>query len=58
MKKNDFMTQKDNICMGILTFIFAVLVFIRIGNTYAPQTTYTTTSENRDIVLEIGRAHV
>lgn len=54
MKKINFMTKKDYICMGILTFVFTVLVFIRIGNTYAPQTTYTATSENRDIVLDLG----
>lgn len=48
------MTHRDYICMGILMFIFAVMTFFRLGNTYAPQTTYTTTSENRDIVLDFG----
>ena len=48
------LTKKDWICMLTLTFIFTCLVFYRLGNTYAPQTTYTTTSENRDIILDFG----
>ncbi len=48
MKKNDY------ICLGSLLLIFAVLAFFRLGNTYAPETSYTATSENRDIVLDFG----
>ena len=40
--------------MGILTAVFTILVFFRLGNTYAPETSYTTTSDNRDIVLDFG----
>lgn len=48
------MTKKDYICIGVITLVFTILAFFRLGNTYAPQTTYTTTSENRDIVLDFG----
>lgn len=48
MKKNDY------ICLGVLLLIFTILVFFRLGNTYAPETSYTATSENRDIVLDFG----
>lgn len=52
--KIDFMTKKDYICMNILMLLFAIMAFFRLGNTYAPETTYTTTAENRDIVLDFG----
>lgn len=48
------MTKKDYIAMGILTLAFTILVFFRIGNTYAPQTTYTATQTDRDIVIDLG----
>lgn len=48
------MSKKDYICMGIVTVVFAVLVFFRLGNTYAPESYYTATAENRDIVLDFG----
>ncbi len=48
------MSKKDYICMGIVTAVFAVLAFFRLGNTYAPESYYTATSENRDIVLDFG----
>lgn len=48
MKRNDY------ICLSVLLLIFAVLAFFRLGNTYAPETSYTATSENRDIVLDFG----
>lgn len=48
------MNKKDYICMGIVTAVFAVLAFFRLGNTYAPESYYTATSENRDIVLDFG----
>lgn len=48
------MTQKDYFCMGALLLLFTMLTFFRLGNTYAPETAYTATSENRDIVLDFG----
>lgn len=54
MLKINNMTKKDYLCMGILTFLFALLAFFRIGNTYAPQTSYTATPENRDIIIDLG----
>lgn len=45
------MTKLDKKIVGILTLFFTVLVFFRLGNLSAPQTQYTTTTENRDIVL-------
>ena len=46
--------SKDFICAATLTAVFAILVFFRLGNTYAPQSYYTTDSSNRDIVLDFG----
>ena len=54
LKASDFLTNTDYICMGILTLAFALLGFFRLGNTYAPETSYTTTAENHDIVLDFG----
>lgn len=48
------MTQKDYIYVGILMFIFTILAFFRLGNTYAPSSYYTTDSQNRDIVIDFG----
>lgn len=48
------LTKKDWICMLTLTFIFTCLVFYRLGNTFAPETSYTTTQDNRDIILDFG----
>lgn len=47
-------TRLDFICMGALMFIFAVLGFYKLGNTYAPESFYSTSSENRDIILDFG----
>lgn len=54
--KTDFMplTRQDYISIIILTFIFSVLAFFRLGNTYAPETDYITTTGNCDIVLDFG----
>lgn len=51
---SDFMTKKDYLCMGILIAVFSLLAFYRLGNFHAPQTTYTATPDNRDIVLDLG----
>ena len=40
--------------MGILTLIFLILVFFKLGNTYAPQTMYTTDETNKDIIIDFG----
>ena len=48
------MTQKYYIYVGILMFIFTILAFFRLGNTYAPSSYYTTDSQNRDIVIDFG----
>lgn len=48
------MTKKDYICMGILMFICTIMVFFRLGNHYAPQTSYSTTPENHDIIIDFG----
>lgn len=52
--RESFLTQKDRVCIFLLMLFFTVLAFFRLGNTYAPQTTYTATQENRDIVLDFG----
>lgn len=48
------MTKWDYLAMGVLTLFFTILVFYRIGNTSAPQSAYTATSEDRDIVIDLG----
>jgi len=46
--------KKDCIYLSSLILIFAVLAFFRLGNTYAPETFYTATPQNRDIVIDFG----
>ncbi len=46
--------KKDCIYLTTLIFIFAALAFFRLGNTYAPETSYTAVPENRDIVIDFG----
>lgn len=46
--------RKDYIYIFILTFLFSILAFFRLGNTYAPESFYTTDAQNRDIVLDFG----
>lgn len=48
------MTRRDYLCMGILMFLSALMIFFRLGNTYAPQTPYLTSDKERDIVLDFG----
>lgn len=50
----NILTRKDCICVFALMAIFTLLVFFKLGNTYAPQSSYTATAENRDIVLDFG----
>jgi dolichyl-phosphate-mannose--protein O-mannosyl transferase len=40
--------------MSLLMLLFAFMAFFRLGNTKAPQSSYTTTADNRDIVLDFG----
>lgn len=49
-----FLTKQDYYCMLGLMFLFAFLSFFRLGNLHAPQSFYTATPENRDIVLDFG----
>lgn len=49
-----FLNKKDYYCMAGLMFLFAVLSFFRLGNMKAPESFYTATTENRDIVLDFG----
>lgn len=49
-----FLTKQDYYCMLGLMFLFAFLSFFRLGNLYAPQSFYTATPKNRDIVLDFG----
>ena len=46
--------KKDCIYLAGLVLIFSVLAFFRLGNTFAPETFYTASPENRDIVLDFG----
>ena len=46
--------RTDVIYLGILMSVFTLLAFFRLGNTYAPQSYYTTDAQNRDIVLDFG----
>ena len=40
--------------MGTLMLIFTILVFFRLGNTYAPESYYETTADNRDVIIDFG----
>lgn len=46
--------RRDFLIAGVITLIFAVLVFYRIGNFRAPESSYTATAAQRDIVLDLG----
>lgn len=48
------LTRRDYIYMTALVFVFSILAFFRLGNTYAPETYYLTDSQNCDIVLDFG----
>ncbi len=48
------MKRIDYTILGLITLLFTILVFFRIGNSDAPESFYTATSENRDIVLDLG----
>lgn len=48
------LSQKDFLCMFILIYLFTLLAFYRLGNNYAPSTSYSADTDNRDIVLDFG----
>lgn len=48
------LTQTDYICISVLVLIFTILAFFRLGNTYAPSSSYTANSQNPDIILDFG----
>lgn len=52
--KSEIMTLKDYVIVSSLVVIFTILVFIKLGNTYAPQSYYEATNETRDIVIDFG----
>ncbi len=49
-----FLSKRDLIYMSLLIYLFAILAFFRLGNTYAPSTSYIADTSNRDIVLDFG----
>lgn len=48
------LTRRDYIYITAFVFVFSVLAFFRLGNTYAPESFYMTDSQNCDIVLDFG----
>ncbi len=46
--------RADFLALSVLVLVFTALAFFRLGNTYAPQSYYTTDTSNRDIVLDFG----
>lgn len=54
LSSSEVLTKTDYIYISVLTLVFTVLVFFRLGNPYAPSTSYVTDSTNRDIVLDFG----
>ncbi|NBJ93396.1 phospholipid carrier-dependent glycosyltransferase [Parablautia muri] len=48
------LSQKDFLCMFLFIYLFTLLAFYRLGNNYAPSTSYSTDTDNRDIVLDFG----
>lgn len=49
------MTKADYISMAVLTLIFAVLVFIRLGNHSAPSSSQSfSAKENNSIIIDLG----
>ena len=52
--KSELFSFDDFLIMCILTLAFTILVFFRLGNTYAPNNYYKTTPEDHDIVIDFG----
>lgn len=52
--KINYLNKTDYYCMSGLMFLFACMVFFRLGSFSAPQSSYTAVTENRDIVLDFG----
>lgn len=48
------MKRIDYLILGSITILFAILVFHRIGSADAPESFYTATRENCDIILDLG----
>ncbi len=51
---DNILTPVDRYIILALSLVFALLVFFRLGNMYAPQTTYQTSHENPDIIIDFG----
>ncbi len=54
IEKPSLLSRKDCIIMGILSFVFTILVFFRLGNFNAPETYYEINKDNHDIVIDFG----
>lgn len=48
------MKSVDYWSMGLITLVFTILVFFRLGNFTSPESLYWTAKEERDIVLDFG----
>lgn len=55
LTKTEILSINDLIIMGALCLFFTIIVFARLGNTYAPQSGYESTFENRDIIIDFGQ---
>ena len=47
------LTGRDYLVMGVTTILYAVLAFVNLGSTVAPQTAWVSTSEDESIVFEL-----
>lgn len=52
--RNHLLSRRDWICMTVLTLFFAAMALFRLGNLYAPQTTYAISDHGTDIILDFG----
>lgn len=54
-QKERFLTKTDYIAMAILTIAFAIMVFVRLGNNYAPTTSkvFSSPSDN-EMIIDLG----
>ena len=54
-QRGKFLTRTDFIAMAILTIAFAIMVFVRLGNNYAPTTSkvFSSPSDN-EMIIDLG----
>ena len=48
------LTRRDWLLMGAVTAIYAVVAFVNLGDTVAPQTEWTSTAADEQIVFDLG----